>query len=49
MSFDRVEANNEARERYIQQMMETYKTREKKLEGRKVEFLRKNKDAKAEY
>lgn len=46
MSFDRVEANNEARERYIQQMMDTYRTREKKLKGRKVEFLRNNKDAK---
>lgn len=49
MSFDRVEANNIARERYIQKMMNTYESREKKLEGRKVEFLQKNRDAKKDF
>lgn len=45
MSFDRVEANNQARERYIQHMMQVYETREKKLEGRKIEYFKNNKDS----
>lgn len=45
MNQDRVELTSEARERFIQEMMNIYRQRQARLAGRKVEFLRKNPDA----
>ncbi len=45
MSFNHVEANNLARDQYIQGMMNTYQRREQRLQGRRVEFLTRNRSA----